>query len=58
MKAFVAPTLPLLTTLSLGAPVLWACGDKFMLVGRGVRFQRAYAAIHPASILILLPPKA
>src|SRR4029453_9158643 len=29
-----------------------ACGDKFLLVGRGVRFQRAYAAVHPANILI------
>ena len=29
-----------------------ACGDKFLLVGRGVKFQRAYAAVHPASILI------
>ena len=29
-----------------------ACGDKFLLVGRGARFQRAYAAIYPATILI------
>ena len=29
-----------------------ACGDKFLLVGRGARFQRAYAAVHPANILI------
>jgi hypothetical protein len=35
-----------------------ACGDKFLMVGRGVRFQRAYAAIHPASILIVIPPKS
>lgn len=58
MKAFVALTLALLGILSIGAPVVSTCGDKFMLVGRGVRFQRAYAAIHPASILILLPPKS
>jgi hypothetical protein len=43
---------------AIGSPILWACGDKFLLVGRGVRFDRAYAAVHPASILIVLPPKS
>jgi hypothetical protein len=42
------------------APAAWrpveACGDKFLLVGRGVRFQRAYAAVHPANILIYARP--
>ena len=43
----------------LWAPnILHACGDKFLLVGRGARFQNAYAAIHPASILIVLPSKS
>lgn len=41
-------------------PVAWravdACGDKFLLVGRGVRMQRAYAAVHPANILIFARP--
>lgn len=32
-----------------------ACGDKLLVLGRGVRFQRAYAAVHPASILIYRP---
>ena len=35
-----------------------ACGDKFLLVGRGVRFQHAYAAIYPARILIYADPLA
>ena len=30
-----------------------ACGDKFLIVGRGSRFQRAYVSIHPASLLVL-----
>ena len=30
-----------------------ACGDKFLLVGRGVKFQHAYAAIYPAKIVIV-----
>jgi hypothetical protein len=58
MKMLVALTLALLSIISIGTQVVSACGDKFLLVGRGVRFQRAYAAIHPASILIILPPKS
>src|SRR5262245_28675751 len=42
--------------VAVGSTMAWnsveACGDKFLLVGRGVRFQRAYAAVHPANILI------
>jgi hypothetical protein len=30
-----------------------ACGDKFLRVGRGARYQRAYVAVHPASLLLL-----
>lgn len=30
----------------------YSCGDKFLVVGRGIRYERAYAAAHPASILI------
>lgn len=29
-----------------------ACGDKFLVVGRGLRYERAYAAEHPGSILV------
>ena len=29
-----------------------ACGDKFFLVGRGDRFARAYASLHPGHIVI------
>jgi len=43
---------------AIGSQILSACGDKFLLVGRGVRFNHAYAAVHPASILIVLPPKS
>jgi hypothetical protein len=32
------------------------CGDKFLLVGRGVEFHRAYAALYPASIVIYAKP--
>jgi hypothetical protein len=30
------------------------CGDKFLVVGRGIRYDRAYSAAHPASILMYL----
>jgi len=40
-----------------GVP-LRACGDKFLLVGRGVTFHRAYGAVYPASIVIYAPPRA
>jgi hypothetical protein len=34
-----------------------ACGDKFLLVGRGVKFRQAYAAIYPASIIVYAQPQ-
>src|SRR5438045_9314277 len=38
------------------AASVFACGDKYVVFGQGVRFQRAYAATHPASILVYLKP--
>jgi len=57
MKASVAIIVGCFTLLGAGSDVVSACGDKFVVVGRGVRFEQAYAAIHPASILIVLPIK-
>jgi hypothetical protein len=42
----------LLVSISLGQDVLLACGDKFFLVGRGDVFSRAYASLHPGSVVI------
>jgi hypothetical protein len=33
-----------------------ACGDKFLLLGRSIRYEEAYAAKHPASVLVYLNP--
>jgi len=35
-----------------------ACGDKFLLIGRGIKFQRGYAAIYRANILLYSGPTA
>jgi hypothetical protein len=32
-------------------PLAHACGDKFLVIGRGLRYERAYAAAHPASMV-------
>jgi hypothetical protein len=47
-----APILAVATMLLQPAIPVQACGDKFLLVGRGLDFHRAYAALYPASILI------
>jgi hypothetical protein len=39
-----------------GVAVVDACGDKFLLVGRGLAFGRAYASVYPGSILIYGQP--
>lgn len=41
--------------LLLAAPSTFACGDKLVQIGRGVRYQRANA-VRAASILILVDP--
>ena len=42
----------LLGTCSAWQDGLFACGDKFFLVSRGDRFGRAYASVHPGTIVI------
>ena len=51
--------MPLLLVLAAavfvaGAPVALGCGDKFVVLGRGMRFGRA--SKYPASILIYMNP--
>jgi hypothetical protein len=58
MRQLAAAGFMVVGILALGWNDLSACGDKFILVGRGVRFQHAYAAVHPASILILINAKS
>lgn len=32
---------------------VFACGDKYLAVGRGARFQRGYVSLHPVSVVVL-----
>ena len=45
-----------IAALQTGADSLQACGDKFVLVGRGAKFRQAYAAIYSASIVVFAQP--
>jgi hypothetical protein len=53
-------TITLVVVLVLGVSALYpaalACGDKFLMVGRGAKFQRAYASVYPGKILIYARP--
>jgi hypothetical protein len=52
--SFARPSIVVLIgLLLLSTEPAHACGDKFVIVGRGSRFQRAYVALHPASLLVL-----
>lgn len=58
MRRIAIPFLMTAGLVLLATPVADACGDKFLLVGRGLKFQRAYAAIYPANILLYVSPGA
>lgn len=46
----------LFVSASVFYPVAQACGDKFLMVGRGVKFQRAYASVYPGKLIIYAQP--
>jgi hypothetical protein len=56
MRASVPILIAVAAVVLQAADTAQACGDKFLLVGRGAKFHRAYAAIHPASIVIYAQP--
>ena len=47
-------------TLSVPAiyPAAQACGDKFLAVGRGAKFQRAWVSVYPGKLLIYSRPSS
>ena len=57
MRYRMAVLAPLGVVMFFGAvAAVDACGDKFLVVGRGVRYKKVRAAAHPASILIYMNP--
>jgi hypothetical protein len=52
MRRLAVLSLVVVAAALQATQVLEACGDKFLIVGRGVKFQRAYAAVYPANILL------
>lgn len=34
-----------------------ACGDKFLMIGKGAKFRQAYAAIYPAEVVVFAQPQ-
>ena len=57
MRAFGSILMVFVGVLAQSAAPVLACGDKFLLVGRGLSFHRAYAAIYPASIVVYALPQ-
>jgi hypothetical protein len=59
-EGMMSRTLPLVVVLALSTsawyPAAQACGDKFLMVGRGAKFQRAYASVYPGKVLIYARP--
>lgn len=51
------PILVLLAVFGFGLwQVVEACGDKLLLVGRGVKFQQMYASVYPGHVLVYARP--
>ena len=51
MKKILITVNLLLVILCYYTPLAHSCGDKFLVIGRGLRYERAYAAAHPASMV-------
>src|SRR5437879_7674005 len=55
-KSLCAASLVLLTSIGSVNNILLACGDKFLVLSRGTRYQRAPAVRKPVAILIYANP--
>ena len=58
MRKSLLALFGVLAGVLLASQSVLACGDKLVLLGRGIRFQRMLATKHPASILVYLNPTA
>ena len=56
MRRISALLAAVVVALSGMSVVALACGDKFLMVGRGAKFQRAYASVYPSKVYIYARP--
>lgn len=53
MRKSLRSLLVIAAFAALSSSDLLACGDKYLSVGRGSRFQRGYVSLHPVTIAVL-----
>jgi hypothetical protein len=56
MQRHVAAGLALVLLACCADARLNACGDKFLLIGRAIKYQKAYASAHPGWIVLYATP--
>jgi hypothetical protein len=56
MQRVVRLIVAVILAVPVLSPAVHACGDKFLMVGRGAKFQRVYASINPGKLLIYARP--
>jgi hypothetical protein len=56
MRVRIVLVFAVATLLQVDAGVQ-ACGDKFLMIGKGAKFRQAYASLYPASVVVLAPPQ-
>ena len=56
MRKLLGSALVGIVVAGCAHPPLLACGDKFLLIGRALKYQKAYASAHPGTILIYDAP--
>jgi hypothetical protein len=58
MSRVTAVVVGVAASILVVSPVANACGDKFMMAGRGPKFQRVYASVYPGKVLIYAKPSS
>ena len=58
MSRVTAIVVALAAGIATLSPIAHACGDKFMMVGRGPKFQKVYASVYPGNVLIYAKPSS
>src|SRR5262245_18315831 len=56
MSRIALAVVALILTVPPLNPATEACGDKFLAVGRGAKFQRAWVSVYPTKVMIYSRP--